>query len=69
MGMGEQWADQLRYHQAQIRSFELSHPNIYPMDKLPKQVKEPVLQIQNYRISMTQDNTGYERGVSVRCQY
>lgn len=36
----------------------MAHPNIYPIDKLLKQVKEPVLLIQNYRISMTQ---GYNR--------
>ena len=33
------------------------HPNIYPMDKLLKCMKRRDLQIQNDRISMTQDNS------------
>ena len=36
--------------------FELAHPNIYPIYELLECVKVPVLQIQNYRISMTQGN-------------
>lgn len=42
--------------QAQIRDFELVHPNIYPTDELLEQMKQQVLQIQSYRLSMTQDN-------------
>ena len=42
--------------QAQIQGFELAHPNIYPIDELLKYMKGPVLQIQNYRMSMTQGN-------------
>jgi len=42
--------------QAQIRDFELACPNIYPIDELLECVKRPVLQIQNYRISMTHGN-------------
>ena len=42
--------------QAQIQGFELAHPNIYPMDELPECIKRLVLQIQNYRVSMTQGN-------------
>ena len=42
--------------QAQIQGFELAHPNIYPIYELLECVKVPVLQIQNYRISMTQGN-------------
>ena len=34
----------------------MAHPNIYPIDELLKYMKGPVLQIQNYRMSMTQGN-------------
>ena len=34
----------------------MAHPNIYPIYELLECVKVPVLQIQNYRISMTQGN-------------
>ena len=42
--------------QAQIQGFELAHPNIYPTSELLECMKGLVLQIQNYRISMTQGN-------------
>jgi hypothetical protein len=42
--------------QAQIQSFELAHPNIYPISELLKHVKDPVLQIQSYSISMMKGN-------------
>ena len=42
--------------QAQIQGFELAHPNIYPINELLVFTKGPALQIQNYRISMTQGN-------------
>ena len=42
--------------QAQIQGFELAHPNIYPINELLECMKGLVLQIQNYRISMTQGN-------------
>ena len=42
--------------QAQIQGFKMVHPNIYPTDELPEYMKEPVLQIQSCRISMTQSN-------------
>ena len=41
--------------QAQVQGFELIYPNIYPTDELLECMKWPVLQIQNYRVSMTQD--------------
>jgi hypothetical protein len=55
--------------QAQIQSFELAQPNIYPICKLLECVKEPVLQNQSYRISMTQATKGYPNGVPVRIWY
>jgi hypothetical protein len=42
--------------QAQTQGFELVHPNICPIHELLEPVKRLVLQIQSYRISMTQDN-------------
>lgn len=42
--------------QVHIRGFELAHPNIYPIYELLEHVKGPVLQIQSFRISMTQGN-------------
>jgi hypothetical protein len=39
---------------AQIQGIELANPNIYPIDEHLEFVKELVLQIQNYTISMTQ---------------
>ena len=60
------WAGQLSYlsgSQAQIQGFELAHSmNTHPINEhltineLLEGIKEPVLQIQNYRISTTQDN-------------
>ena len=32
------------------------YPNFYPIDELLEFMEEPVLQIPNYRISMTQGN-------------
>ena len=40
--------------QAQIQGAELAHPSIYPIYELLEHVKRPVLQIQSYRVSMTQ---------------
>jgi hypothetical protein len=34
----------------------LAHPNIYPIYELLEHAKEPALQIQSHRISMTQGN-------------
>jgi hypothetical protein len=42
--------------QAQIQGFELTYPNIHPINELLECVKEPVLQIQSCRISMTKGN-------------
>jgi hypothetical protein len=43
----------------------LAHPNIYPIDELLECMKELVLQIKNYRISMTQgDNRLSKRSPS-----
>ena len=42
--------------QAQIQGFELAHPNIYPINELLECMKVLVLQIQKYRIFMTQGN-------------
>jgi hypothetical protein len=39
--------------QAQMQVFQLAHPNIYPINGLLGCMEEPVLQIQNYRISDT----------------
>ena len=51
--------------QAQIHSFESAHPNIYPIYELLVHMKGPFLQIQNYRISMTQGNNKvFERSPS-----
>lgn len=51
------WADQLRHLQAQIQDVELVHLNIYLIDEQLESMKRLALQIQNYRISMTQGNT------------
>ena len=48
--------DQLTSTQAQIQGFALDHPNIYPIYELLESVKDPVLQSQSCRISMTQGN-------------
>jgi hypothetical protein len=42
--------------QAQIRGFELAHPNIYPICELQECVKGQVLQNHSHRLSMTQGN-------------
>jgi hypothetical protein len=42
--------------QAQNQGFELTHPNIYSTGELLELVKRPVLKIQSYRISVTQDS-------------
>ena len=42
--------------QAQIQGSEMALPQIYSICKRLGQVKEPVLLVQNCRISMTQDN-------------
>lgn len=42
--------------QAQIDVFELALPNIYNINELLEGIKGLVLQIQNYRIPMTQDS-------------
>ena len=42
--------------QAQIQVFELAHPNIYPIYELLELMKGPILQIQNYRISIIKVN-------------
>ena len=47
--------------QAQNQGFELPHPNIYPIYELPEFMKEPVLQIQSFRISMTQGNNSISK--------
>lgn len=53
--------------QSRIQGFELTHPNIYPINELREHVKRTVLQIQNYRFSMT--TAGSRREVLVRIQY
>lgn len=50
--------------QTLIQGFELVHLNIYPIDELLAYIKGPVLQIQNYRTSMTQ---GKQLGVHEEC--
>lgn len=52
--------------QAQIQGFELTHPNIYLRHELLECMKEPVLQIQSCRITMT---TEYLKGIPVRIKY
>jgi hypothetical protein len=47
----------------------LAYPNIYPIHEVLEYVKRLVLQIQNYRVSMTLATTGYLRGVPVKIQY
>ena len=42
--------------QAQIQGFELAHPNIYPIDELLEHMNGLVLQIQNYKVSVTHGN-------------
>ena len=42
--------------QMQIQGFELAHPSIYPMYKLPELLRGLVLQNQSYTTSMTQRN-------------
>jgi hypothetical protein len=42
--------------QFQIQMLKLAHPNIYPIEELWEDVKVLVLEIQTYRISMTQGN-------------
>lgn len=55
--------------QGQMHGLELAHSNTYPTDDLLEYMKERVLQIQNYRISMAQGGTGYPTGVPVWSQY
>lgn len=55
--------------QAQMQDFDLAHPNFYSNDELLECMKESALQIQNYKISMTQSNTRYLKGVPVRFYY
>lgn len=52
-------------YEAQIWGLELAHH----MKELLECMKGPVLQIESYRISMTQAKTGYLRGAPVRIQY
>ena len=49
--------------QAQNQGFELPHPNIYPIYELPELMKEPVMQIQSFRISMAQGNDKIPKGI------
>lgn len=42
--------------QAQIQGFEVAQPNIYPIYELLEHLKGSVLQIQSWRVSMTQGN-------------
>ena len=59
LGAGEQesqQADQLRTSQFHFQDLELAYPNIYPIGELLESRKGLVLQIQNYRISITQGN-------------
>jgi hypothetical protein len=49
--------------QTQIQSLELAQPTIYPIYELLEYVKEPVLQKQSYKISMTQGNNPGENPV------
>lgn len=46
---------------ATSQAFELARRNIYLIYELLEHMKEVVLQIQSYRISMTQDNMISER--------
>ena len=51
--------------QAQIQGFELAHASTYPIEELLECMKGSVLQIQNYRVSMTQgDNRISKRSPS-----
>jgi hypothetical protein len=42
--------------QAQIKGFELDHPNVHSISKLLELVKGPVLETQSCNISSTQGN-------------
>lgn len=42
--------------QSKSQGLELPHCNICPIDEVPEHKNEPVLQIQNYRITLTQGN-------------
>lgn len=55
--------------QAQIQVFELACPNIYLRHELLECMKEPILQIQSCRITMTQGTTEYLKGIPVRIKY
>ena len=46
--------------QGQTQGLELAHPNIYSTYELLELMKVLVLQIQSYRISMTQGNNSRE---------
>lgn len=50
--------------QAQIQGFKLTHPNIYPILEILEHVKQPILQNQSYRISMTQGNDRISKSCS-----
>jgi hypothetical protein len=49
------------------QSFEMAHPNIYPIYELLEHMKGPDLQNRSCRIAMTQGNNRI-RGVLVRIQ-
>lgn len=55
--------------QAQIQGFELARPNIYLRHELLECMKEPILQIQSCRITMTQGTTEYLKGIPARIKY
>lgn len=60
------WLTNSATTQAQIQGLELTHPNIYLRHELLECVKEPILQIQSCRITMTQGTTEYLKGIPVR---
>jgi hypothetical protein len=55
--------------QAQIQSFDLDNPYIYPTGEMQECMKGPVLQIQNYRISMTQASSRISKRSPREVQY
>ena len=55
----ESWRANIATTQAQIQSYELTHPNIYPICEL--HVKELVLQTQSCRTSMTHSNNSISK--------
>lgn len=63
------WQNSLDTSQAQIQICELVHTNISSIHELLELMNESVLQNQNYRISMTQDNIRISKSSTSKVQY